>query len=113
MDEDEARTLLAAETARVKRLLDETEASGEEDRSQSSERSTSDAAQPLSAEGIDDAVIESLQQRLEVLQRAEQRLGTGQFGRSVLSGEPIPDDRLRADPAAELTIEEARAQAER
>jgi RNA polymerase-binding transcription factor DksA len=27
----------------------------------------------------------------------------------VLSGQPIPDDRLEADPAAELTIEEARA----
>jgi RNA polymerase-binding transcription factor DksA len=27
----------------------------------------------------------------------------------VLSGKPIPDERLEADPAAELTIEEARA----
>jgi DnaK suppressor protein len=114
MDEEEARTLLAGEIARVKQLLDVTEASGEDDRtSQNSERSTSDAAQPLSAEGIGDAVVESLHQRMEVLRRAEQRLGTGQFGRSVLSGEPIPDERLRADPAAELTIEEARAQAER
>jgi RNA polymerase-binding transcription factor DksA len=27
----------------------------------------------------------------------------------VLSGKPIPADRLEADPAAELTIEEAQA----
>jgi RNA polymerase-binding transcription factor DksA len=28
----------------------------------------------------------------------------------VLSGKPIPDERLEADPAAELTVDEARAQ---
>jgi DnaK suppressor protein len=33
----------------------------------------------------------------------------GTYGRSVRSGEPIPDERLEADPAAELTISEARA----
>jgi RNA polymerase-binding transcription factor DksA len=27
---------------------------------------------------------------------------------SVRSGEPIPDERLEADPAAELTVEEQR-----
>jgi DnaK suppressor protein len=114
MTEEEARTLLGAESALVRRLLAAAEASGDEDRSaQNSEIAVSDAAQPLNAEGIDDAVVESLQQRLQVLARAEQRLGTGSFGRSVLSGDVIPDERLRADPAAELTIEEARAQEER
>jgi len=28
----------------------------------------------------------------------------------VLSGKPIPAERLEADPAAELTVDEARAQ---
>ena len=37
------------------------------------------------------------------------RLDDGTYGRSVRSGEPIPDERLEADPAAELTISEARA----
>ena len=37
------------------------------------------------------------------------RLDDGTYGRSVRSGQPIPDERLEADPAAELTIEEARA----
>jgi DnaK suppressor protein len=114
MTEEEARGLLTAESAVVRQLLASAEASGDADRSaQNSEIAVSDAAQPLNAEGVDDAVVESLQQRLEVLQRAEQRLDTGTFGRSVLSGEVIPDDRLRADPAAELTIEEARAQEQR
>jgi len=35
-------------------------------------------------------------------------LADGTFGRSVRSGAPIPDDRLEADPAAELTVEESR-----
>ena len=43
--------------------------------------------------------------------RRKRRCSDGKSeGRSVRSGLPIPDDRLEADPAAELTIEEARAQ---
>ncbi|MGH3402968.1 MAG: TraR/DksA family transcriptional regulator [Streptosporangiaceae bacterium] len=68
-----------------------------------------DAAQPLTAEGMDDAIAESLRDRLEAIGRALHRLDAGMYGRSFRSGEPIPDERLEADPAAELTIEEARA----
>ena len=45
---------------------------------------------------------------LTYIVRAEQRLDNGTYGRSVRSGLPIPDERLEADPAAELTVEEAR-----
>jgi DnaK suppressor protein len=110
VDEERARTLLAAESARVQGLIASTRSDGDIDRtSQNSEKAVSDAAEPLTAGAVDDAVVESLQQRLEALQRAEARLGTGDFGRSVLSGTAIPDERLEADPAAELTIDEARA----
>src|SRR5260370_611527 len=51
-----------------------------------------------------------LRDRLAALGHAEQRLDNGTYGRSVRSGLPIPDERLAADPAAELTVEEARAQ---
>ena len=33
-------------------------------------------------------------------------LAAGTYGRSIWSNEPIPDERLEADPAAELTVEE-------
>ena len=69
----------------------------------------SDAAQPLTAQGEDDAITESLRTRLDTIDRALHRLDDGTYGRSTVSGEPIPDERLEADPAAELTIEEARA----
>jgi len=50
-----------------------------------------------------------MRDRLAAIDRALKRLDDGTYGRSVRSGLPIPDDRLEADPAAELTIEEARA----
>ena len=68
-----------------------------------------DPAQSLTQEGMDDAIADSLRERLAALERAEQRLADGTYGRSVLSGQPIPDERLEAYPAAELTVEEAAA----
>jgi hypothetical protein len=37
----------------------------------------------------------------------EARLAAGTYGASVLSGRPIPDERLEAFPLAELTVDEA------
>jgi hypothetical protein len=34
---------------------------------------------------------------------------TGTFGGSIRSGDPIPDERLQGDPAAEPTVQEAAA----
>jgi len=112
MDHDRARALLLAERAEVTDLLAGTEASGQEDRETEDEDAQvydSDAAPDLVAEGMDDAIAESMRDRLAALDRALKRLDDGTYGRSVRSGLPIPDDRLEADPAAELTIEEARA----
>ena len=67
-----------------------------------------DAALPLSQEGEDEVLADDLRDRLDHIDRALARLDAGTYGRSVLSGQPIPDDRLEADPAAELTIEEAK-----
>jgi DnaK suppressor protein len=108
MDDEEARELLRGERARVQQLLDETVAEGAEGRSAANEPGDmSDSAEPLTGQEADDAIAASLRERLEVIGRAEQRLDEGTFGRSVASGQAIPDERLRADPAAELTVEEA------
>jgi RNA polymerase-binding transcription factor len=110
MDSDQARARLLAERAEVAGLLAGAESAGQQDRA--AERETgdmADAAQPLTAEGMDDAVAESLRDRLAALDRALRRLDDGSYGLSVRSGLPIPDDRLEADPAAELTVEEAGA----
>jgi DnaK suppressor protein len=108
MDEDQVRARLQAERAEVEDLLRDAESEGRQDREAEDEiGDIDDAAQPLTAEGMDDAVAASLRDRLAALNRALQRLDDGTYGRSVRSGVPIPDERLDADPAAELTIEEA------
>lgn len=112
MDQDRARTLLRTERDEVQDMLKDTEAAGQQDRESvldSEAGDISDSAQPLTAQGMDDAIAESLRTRLAVIDRALHRLDDGTYGRSTLSGQPIPDERLEADPAAELTIEEARA----
>jgi DnaK suppressor protein len=111
MDKDRARDLLLAEHAEVQSLLKGAEAAGQADREAEDDEGAdiSDPAQPLTAEGEDDAIAESLRDRLAALDRALHRLDEGTYGRSVRSGLPIPDERLEADPAAELTVEEARA----
>jgi DnaK suppressor protein len=110
MEENRARSLLQAERAEVQSLLTGTEQAGEEDRESEDERGVDvdDPAQSLTAEGMDDAIAESLRDRLDTIDRALKRLDDGTYGRSVRSGVPIPDERLEADPAAELTVEEAR-----
>lgn len=110
MDSDRARALLREERARVEGLLQDTETALRQDQeSQGEVGDTGDLAQSLTSEGQDDAVVTSLKDRLAAVERAEQRLAEGTYGRSVRSGQPIPDERLEADPAAELTVEEARA----
>jgi DnaK suppressor protein len=109
MDETRAKTLIEEERARVRALIKETSTAGEDDRAGANEHGDmDDPAESLISEGTDDAVDAELTLRLEALDRAEQRLKAGTFGRSIRSGAVIPDDRLEADPAAELTVEEAR-----
>ena len=108
MQEQRARELLQEERARLERLLAEQGDAAQADRAAGDESTRfSDGAEPLTAEATDDAIITGLRDRLAALDRAEHRLAAGTFGLSVLSGAPIPDERLEADPAAELTVEEA------
>ena len=112
MDEEHARDLLAAERLRVELLLRQSRTDAADDREAENESGVdiADPAERLTAEGLDDSVVESLEARLHALERAESRLAAGTYGRSVESGAPIPDERLEADPAAELTVDEAARQ---
>jgi DnaK suppressor protein len=108
VDDDYARLLLVEERRHLQELLGEVDHRRESDREAGGEHGDlNDGAEPLTAEGTDDAVAAGLRRRLDAIGRAEQRLADGTYGRSVRSGAPIPDERLEADPAAELTVEEA------
>ena len=91
MDENRARALLQDERTEVLSLLRDTEAAGQGDREAENEQGVdvSDPAAELTAEAMDDAIAESLRERLAAIDRALRR--------------------LEADPAAELTVEEASA----
>lgn len=103
-----ATKLLAAERARVEALLlDLADTVHEERVSENESIDPSDAAEPLTSGGVDAAVTNALLVRLAALSRAQARIEEGTFGRSVLSGDLIPEERLIADPAAELTFAEA------
>jgi DnaK suppressor protein len=114
MDEGVARERLLAERAEVSQLLKGAVSAGEQDRETEIDETGyyADAAQPLTAQGMDDAIAEGFRFRIATIDRALKRLDDGTYGKSVQSGDPIPDERLDADPAAELTIEEARTASE-
>jgi DnaK suppressor protein len=107
MNQERARSLLDTERRRVEQLLAEMEVAGQEDRETANESGVlSDPAERLTAEETDDVIATELRARLNALARAEVRIKEGTFGFSVRSGRPIPDARLEADPAAELTLDE-------
>jgi DnaK suppressor protein len=103
MDQDRARALLAGERARLQRLLQ-----ADTSRPQAAELGDEvDDADRRNDEQTGMAVDQLLRARWAALGRAEARLAAGSYGRSARSGQPIPDERLEADPLAELTAEEA------
>jgi DnaK suppressor protein len=116
MEEERARALLREERQGLERLLASVDA--DHDRVAPADvvaEDLADSADRRIGEETDEAVTRQLHQRLQALQRAEGRLAAGTYGRSVLSGRPIPDERLEAFPLAELTVDEeaAREQTER
>jgi len=106
-----AQELLQNEFQRVRELLVQTRDDGTDERSGANEQGDmSDSAEPLVAEQEEAAIAAGLRERLAAIERAQQRLISGTYGLSIRSGEPIPDERLEADPAAELTVDEAQSE---
>jgi DnaK suppressor protein len=102
MDSDRARQRLSEERARVEREL---AGIGPQEAEEQPE-DTGDQADDLDQAGKDEAIREQLERTLEAIQRAEERLDDGSYGKSVISGEPIPDGRLEAIPWADRLVEE-------
>jgi DnaK suppressor protein len=105
MDQTQARALLDGERTRLQRLL--RAAAGEPHAAELGDEV--DDADRRDAEQTGMAVAQLLRARWAALERAEARLAAGSYGRSVRSGQPIPDERLEADPLAELTVQEEAA----
>jgi DnaK suppressor protein len=111
MDQQRARVLLREERHRLEQLQSLVDA--DHNRVAPADEVSEDlvdGANRRTLEETDEAVARQLTNRLEALRRAEDRLAAGTYGRSVLSGRPIPDERLEAFPLAELTVDEEAAQ---
>jgi DnaK suppressor protein len=102
MDPERARERLAEERARIERELDRLGSSQASDEP----LDTGDQANELEQTDTENALREDLRRTLEAIDRAEARLEDGTYGVSVVSGEPIPDQRLEAIPWADRKVDE-------
>ena len=107
MDTDHANKLLTAERRRIEEELGRL--GHREDGEPADEYDPANLASDLLQDELDEGRVEDLREQLAAVARAEERLTAGTYGRSVVSGEPIPDERLEAFPTAELTVDEERA----
>jgi len=108
MDLNEARELLDTERLGILKLIGNLDVASLEDREGANEQGDhDDSAESLVGEGYDSAIEATLRRRLNQVEAALLRIDDGTYGQSVRSGLPIAAARLEADPAAELTVEEA------
>jgi RNA polymerase-binding transcription factor len=105
MDPDRARELLKVQREQIEQALTDL-APERPDELSDVDQHLGDEASDLYEEEFDAGRSEDLRRDLEAVERAEKRLAEGTYGLSIESGEPIPDDRLAANPTAERTVEE-------
>ena len=104
MDPERARELLAGERERIVRTL---ATLGHQDTGEpADEEDPGNLASDLYQDELDEGRADDLREDLAAVERAEARLAAGTYGRSIESGELIPDARLEALPTAERTAEE-------
>jgi DnaK suppressor protein len=108
VDPERARELLQAERTRIERSLGQ--AAHQDDGEPADVADPGNLASDLYQDEFDEGLRDDLGAQLAAVDRAEARLAAGTYGLSVLSGEPIPDERLEVRPTAELTVDEERAQ---
>jgi DnaK suppressor protein len=110
MDQARAQELLSAARKQIEEQLRNVAIEPNEELSTDE---IADEASDTYQNEYDQGRIDELREQLAAVERAEQRLRDGTFGRSVESGEPIPDARLEALPTAERTVEEEAARSGR
>jgi DnaK suppressor protein len=103
MDPERARELLAGERERIVRTLARL---GHQDTGEPADDNPANLASDLYQDELDEGLADDLRRELAAVERAEARLAAGTYGLSIVSGKPIPDERLEILPAAERTAEE-------
>ncbi len=106
MDPARAKELLVEERSRIEADIAAARRGGPEESDERREPGDYES-EGLWQDELDAGLADDLKARLAAVERAEERLAAGTYGLSVRSGEPIPDERLEANPTAELTVAEA------
>ena len=97
---------LRDELLRIMRGADEDERIRAEQEGDFTEHDLGDMSRDIFDREIDATIVEQVEQRLEIVERALQKIEEGTYGLSDVSGEPIPRGRLEAVPEAIRTVEE-------
>jgi len=112
MDPQRARARLEEERDRLLRLRaglvteDGVVVGAQVDELSSADQHPGDVGTELFEQEKNAALLESVEAELRDIEEAFERLEKGTYGKSVLSGEPIPDERLEAVPWARYTVDE-------
>ncbi len=104
MDPERARELLAAERARIERSL--ARLAHQDDAEELEDQDLADSGTDLYDDELDEGLADDLRDQLDAVERAEARLAAGTYGMSVVSGKPIPDERLEVVPTADRLVDE-------
>lgn len=97
---------LRDELLRIMRVAEEDERTRTEQDADFTEHDAGDMSRDIFDREVDATIVEQVQQRLAIVERALQKIEEGTYGLSDVSGEPIPRGRLEAVPEAIRTVEE-------
>jgi DnaK suppressor protein len=97
---------LRDELLQIMRVADEDERTRTEQDADFTEHDAGDMSRDIFDREVDATIVEQVEQRLAIVERALQKIEEGTYGLSDVSGEPIPRGRLEAVPEAIRTVEE-------
>jgi DnaK suppressor protein len=97
---------LREELLRIMGAAEEDEHLRTEQEADFTEHDSGDMSRDIFDREIDATIVEQVEHRLEIVERALQKIEEGTYGLSDVSGEPIPRGRLEAVPEAIRTVEE-------
>lgn len=110
MTPDRARELLDAEARRLQSLLEKERQDQAEWREDSTgelssfDQHPADIATETHEREVDATLAQSMELGLTEVQAARSRVDDGTYGRCEECGEPIPDERLEAQPTARFCV---------
>jgi DnaK suppressor protein len=97
---------LRDELLQIMRVAEEDERTRTEQDADFTEHDAGDMSRDIFDREVDATIVEQVEQRLAIVERALQKIEEGTYGLSDVSGEPIPRGRLEAVPEAIRTVEE-------